>query len=405
MVERMDRSFSGDYTVVEVAPSNLPSVSGLNASAQRQFKVPCQWAQDFGLRALGKLYKPADPPGFILPQLPSQYPLTSFAPLDESYPQTLRLRAVGYRIRPASDYCFNDEIFDDETSTVISGKLTRLDDTDQIAKYWKFSDTLPEGGNPVAKEDSCCECMVEVDYQEQWWHCLWSEAVGISLDPEPPQSRIDAQEWLDETAFKVDRVSSYELYTRPTRPLIWDGKSGANERLGPDSHAVTIIPSSEITIEWHNIPVSVLCEMEAHLNQFRQKVNCSEVTFFRDCTCAQSAGEGVDCSSAQTACQYEPETLLFLDYSEDKNRRTSQFGPMDTTTLVLTFKHKRIRTASDVIVGHNHLLYDKTTANEDDDWKRVKVQLGIGSSDLFIAADLNKIFSYDAISVNDCQAP
>lgn len=387
----MQGGFSGIYTVKEVAPQTPPSVTGLQSSAERRFKLPCQWAQDFGLRALGKLYEQGT---YDLPELPVDYPLSTYGVTgwDESYPQRLKLRAVGFRVESPSDYCFNNDIYNRSTEEPEPAVIEEIRSPFTLARHWKMSDTLGPESLPVAISDNCCECVVSIQYEEQWWHCLWSDAVN----------REGAPSWLGETAFKVDRVSSYELYTRPSRPLIWEGETGTNQRLGPDSHAVTIIPSTEITVEWHNIPVSKLCELEGHLNQYRQTVNCSEVTFFRHCNCAQTSAYNVTCDEEPENCQYEADTLLFVDYAEDKNRRTAQFGPMDTTTLVLTFKHKRIRTGLDEIVGHNHLLYDKTTSNEDDDWKKVHVQMGTGNVDLFAGKDFNKLFSYEDAA--DCPA-
>lgn len=379
------------YPVREVAPQIKPSITGLNASAERSFIVPCEYAQDFGLRALGKLYEPGT---YDLPELPVEYPIDTYDNASSlwltPYPQRLRLRASGFRIDPVSDNCFNNQ-FVDRTQTPIAiaeGTVEDLGSVFQLAKHWKMQ--LGEGPHGYESSgDGCCECIVTVQYQEPWWQCLWDDAVGTTT------AAADLP-WLQETALRIDRVASYELYTRPSRSLVWDGKAAPDNHLGPDSHAVVVIPSAEITVEWHNVPVQKLCSIEGHLNCFRNTVNDTTLDLFGKCACSQSVLVDSDCTSAGAACQYEPETLLFVDYAEDKNQRTNIFGPMDTTTLVLTFKHKRIATKltdnPPVIVGHNHLLYDKTTDNTEDDWRRVKVKMGAGSTDMFTRKEFSKIF-------------
>lgn len=380
------------YTVKEVAPQMQPSVSGLTSSAERQFILPCQYAQDFGLRALGKFYNPAI---FETPELPVEYPIDTYnvgtSEWTTMYPQQVRLRAVGFRVEPPSDKCFNNDyvLRDGESFQIVPGAVEDISSVWQLSRHWKMAATSDPAELPIATDDPCCMCVVAVEYQEQWWQCLWTDAVTTTATE-------GALQWLNETAFRVDRVASYELFTRPSRSLVWDGKAPPDDQIGPDSHAVVIIPSAEVTVEWHNIPVARLCELETHLNCFRNTVNSSVPTLFNRCPCSQSllAGENCDTPAEGTDCQYEPETLLFVDYAEDKNRRTNMFGPMDTTTLVLTFKHKRIATALNQVVGHNHLLYDKVMGAGDDDWRRVKVQ---GGTDMFPLKDFNKMFKMESV--------
>ena len=394
--EKMRHEYT--YTVREVAPQTKPSISGLTASAERSFIVPCEYAQDFGLRALGKLYEPGT---YDLPELPVEYPIATYdsqspqnIKWDTPYPQRLRLRASGFRIDPVSDACFNNQYEDrDQSPTAIAeGTVKDLGSILQLARHWKMQLSSEVGQGVESSGDPCCECVVTVQYQEPWWQCLWDDAVGTT------SSAADLP-WLQETAFRIDRVASYELYTRPSRSLVWDGKASPDNHLGPDSHAVVVIPSAEITVEWHNVPVSKLCSIEGHLGCFRDTVNDTAVTLFGKCACSQSVLVDANCDSAGTACQYEPETLLFVDYAEDKNQRTNIFGPMDTTTIFLTFKHKRIATKitdnPPVIVGHNHLLYDKTTDNTEDDWHRVKVKMGVGDADMFTRKEFSKIFKME----------
>lgn len=406
--KRMQSEFDDLYTVKEVAPQSPPSVSGLQTTAERRFKLPCEWVQDFALRALGKLYEPGT---YDTPELPVEYPISvqDANGWMQSYPQRLKLRAVGFRLEPMSDYCFNNKkwgVRQGENGAPVDATVKDLGDIDTLARLWTMSDELDfETNLPIAVETNCCECVVSIQYQEQWWHCLWSDSIKTG--------NAEHQEWLDETAFKVDRVASYELYTRPNRALVWGDKLDAGELnepdaiLGPDTHAVTVIPSAEVTVEWHNIPVAKLCAMETHLSQFRNKVNCTLMPFFNQCNCAQTSfavnGTPEDCSAVVNDCQYEAETMLFVDFAEDKSRRTTSFGPMDTTTLILTFKHKRIAKGSDVY-GHNHLLYDKSLGGADEsEWQRVRtMSAGVTIGDLFEKVEMNKMFTMDLLTSQDC---
>jgi hypothetical protein len=93
----------------------------------------------------------------------------------------------------------------------------------------------------------------------------------------------------------------------------------------------------------------------------------------------------IDCSL------YEPETILFVDWQEDRSYRTDAFGGnypdinMNTTTLKLFFKQKRVEiefgssgsnaSVSDDdsgIAGWNHLFTDNDI--EQNTWMRVVVK-------------------------------
>jgi hypothetical protein len=149
-----------------------------------------------------------------------------------------------------------------------------------------------------------------------------------------------------------------------------------------------VIPKADIIVHWHNVPINRLCQVETHLMQFRGCVNAD--TFGEVFTCdyidPDSGPEGVGCS------EYESETLLFVDWQEDRSKRTDAFGGMrigdqydnrNTTTLKLFFKQKRVvepanesnsRSDDDVerIYGWNHLFLDRETG--DDVWVRVLVE-------------------------------
>lgn len=190
------------------------------------------------------------------------------------------------------------------------------------------------------------------------------------------------------------------MLTLPNGNLVWrdlpsvtDDEQRARQ-LKSDSYAYKIIPKADIIVSWHNVPVRNICAIENHLRNFRGTVN------------DQSWGDVLQCDAApedSAACgcgQYEPETIMFIDYQEDRSKRTDAFGGnflvandtannMNTTTLKLIFKQKRIErptpTASysdtdpcpdndDEAYGWNHLFFDRNT--EDDspgEWMRVAV--------------------------------
>jgi hypothetical protein len=190
------------------------------------------------------------------------------------------------------------------------------------------------------------------------------------------------------------------MLTLPNGNLVWRDlpkdtpEEQAARQLKADSYAYKIIPKADIIVNWHNVPVRNLCAIENHLREFRGSVN------------SQAWGDILNCDAPPTdeaACgcgQYEPETIMFIDFQEDRSQRTDAFGGfstsgnfgqknMNTTTLKLIFKQKRIAketpTASysdsddcpddnDEAYGWNHLFFDRNT--EDDspgEWMRVSV--------------------------------
>jgi len=190
------------------------------------------------------------------------------------------------------------------------------------------------------------------------------------------------------------------MVTIPSANLVWTDMPSSTEtervrrQLRSDSYAYRIIPKADIIVSWNNVPVRNLCAIEHHLRDFRGAVN------------DQSWGDVLQCDAAPTdsaACgcgQYEPETILFVDFQEDRSKRTDAFGGnylvasdtannMNTTTLKLIFKQKRVErltpTASysdsddcpddnDEAYGWNHLMFDR---DSDDtfgaEWMRVAV--------------------------------
>jgi hypothetical protein len=189
------------------------------------------------------------------------------------------------------------------------------------------------------------------------------------------------------------------MLTLPNGNLIWKDLPSSTEdeqiarQLKSDSYAYKIIPKADIIVSWHNVPVRNICAIENHLRNFRGTVNDLAWGDVLQCDAAPVAPTACGCG------QYEPETIMFIDYQEDRSRRTDAFGGnflnsgdpannMNTTTLKLIFKQKRIEIPNsetysdsngcpddnDEAYGWNHLFFDRNT--EDDspgEWMRVAV--------------------------------
>jgi hypothetical protein len=140
-----------------------------------------------------------------------------------------------------------------------------------------------------------------------------------------------------------------------------------------------------------------MCAIESHLRGFRGKVNDLQWGAVLNCDSAAVAPTACGCG------EYEPETILFVDFQEDRADRTDCFGGnfvfsgdtafnMNTTTLKLFFKQKRIdrpNSASysdsddcpdenDEAYGWNHLFLDRSPGEGDSQWMRVAIA---GSND------------------------
>lgn len=372
-----------DFPVEEMLPSIMPSFSSGKVTATRTFSVPCIHAEEFCLRMIGKFYDFEATEW--APQIPAPYPFDKAGSL--RYGQ-VNLIASSFSIEALSECVFrNDHIVppDEVTEhTLITDPTAIL----QQAHHW-----LPELVLPEDDDNNGYICKVTIGYSENPCDCLvFNNTTKV----------WEVNEYiLPGTCLAVERNPSYEMLTLPNGNLVWKDLPKATQdeqiarQLKSDSYAYKIIPKADIIVHWHNVPVRNMCAIENHLRGFRGSVN------------SQSWGDVLECDaepedSAACGCgQYEPETIMFIDFQEDRSQRTDAFGGfagppseftvknMNTTTLKLIFKQKRIErptpTASysdtdpcpdndDEAYGWNHLFFDRNT--EDDspgEWLRVAV--------------------------------
>jgi hypothetical protein len=368
-----------DFDVLEVHPSGLLSYQSGKVTTSRKFKMSCEYAEEFVLRQFGKFWSAETPS----PVLPVPFPFDWTTDQVRKHGR-MNLVASAFSIEPLSAACFGNNLPEERQ------EIGDPADIDHMALYFKPTPGDPDPEDPV--DNSCCECIVTISYEENPCDCC-------GYDP-------DAHDWVvDEyilpgTCISVERNPAYEMVTLPSANLVWKDMPKSTEaeqvkrQLRSDSYAYRIIPKADIIVSWHNVPVRNLCAIENHLRDFRGAVN------------DQSWGDVLQCDAAPTdsaACgcgQYEPETILFVDFQEDRAKRTDAFGGnyliasdtannMNTTTLKLIFKQKRVErltpTASysdsddcpddnDEAYGWNHLMFDR---DSDDtfgaEWMRVAV--------------------------------
>ena len=289
------------------------------------------------------------------PELPIEFPWDS-----EAHTQMGRMSAIGFSINPLCEPCFNSYFPNDQWMTDPSSY-------EQMEVYYI---NPREGYEPPVVADDC-KCLVRIDYATPPWTCTATDLNGAILD---------------NTAIRVRRTSGYELFTVPTRSLVWDDLfDGPDKQLKGDSNATITIPKADISVEWFNVPTRYLCQIGAHLGAFRNTVNQAIFGDFLDCeSFSESSG------SAATCNEYEPETLLFVDWEEIEQYRTTSFRLMDSTALRIRLKQKRVVDPVDSAVkGWNHLYSDRTRGDTPTGkWMRVKQQ-GVGA-----ATDLFKIQSW-----------
>lgn len=340
------------YLVEAIHPSGLISYDGGQATGTRRFKVPCRYANEFALRMLGKYYSVSE--GFLLPILPIRWPYNPEGTTITAEGQ-FNLIAVGFSIEPHCIPCFNVQYGEGET---IYDDITDPQSVTQMETYYGAS--LGGASQVPGEAESDCSCTVIVQYQESPYDCTYFENAAL----------------MDETAISVERNPSYEMYTLPSRALVWeDLQDGPDKALKPDSHAYIIVPKADVVIHWHNIPVSLLCNIETHLAAFRGCVNSESFDSVIHCT-DEYDQPGMTDTGSEDCAQYEAETLLFVDFAEDRSKRTNCFGPMDTTTMKLFFKHKRVVDSSDgdAVKGWNHLWFDRgSDGTAGKMWERVAV--------------------------------
>ena len=384
-----------DFDVREADPSGFLSYQSGKASSSRKFVMSCEHAEEFALRQMGKFWTEAAPS----PVLPVPFPFDEFSGQPRGFGR-MNLVATGFSIEPLSAACFGNNLAD---------RAAYIGDPADIGTMALYFD---EG---EGADNSCCECIVTLTYEENPCDCCgYDNTSGAS-----PTYR----EWvvndfiLPGTCVSVERNPAYEMLTLPNGNLVWRDLPSATpdeqraRQLKSDSYAYKIIPKADIIVSWHNVPVRNICAIENHLREFRGKVNSA------------AWGDVLQCDAApvnEAACgcgQYEPETIMFIDYQEDRSKRTDSFGGnflvagdpannMNTTTLKLIFKQKRIEIPTsatysdsdgcpdnnDEAYGWNHLFFDRNT--EDDspgEWMRVAVD-NATEDPLFPVRSFNTIF-------------
>lgn len=384
-------SAGGAITVfAEVHPSGILSAAQGKVTSERKFLVPCAFAQQFALRMIGKWYDmdPVRALNWKYPQLPAPFPQSTAA--DEPHlTQRLNLVATSWSVQPMSACCFNNEELVVVDETACSGPISNAGSITEAARYYKlqvvetpgeseedpstFTLELPED----AGSDKSCLCEVTISYQEPPWDC---ENRPNSSDIAPLASL------MKDTAIGIERQTSYEMFTAPNRGLKWKNSNIPDGLLRGDSYATIIVPKADITVYWYNVPVTRLCEVETHLTNYRGAVNSTDFDLFKDCLCEQLPVEFSDCSeTGETYCQYRPNTLMFVDFQERKEDRTRAYGAMDTTTIVLIFKHRFIPTRWDpfdptkvIEYAHwQHLYSDQSRSTaEESPWQEVETFYG-----------------------------
>lgn len=400
----------------EVHPSGILSASSGKVVTERAFIVPCAFAQQFALRMIGKWYDAAYE--WIYPFLPAPYPKS-----DESqephYTQRMNLVATTWSIEPLSACCFNNskvKILGEDLVFACSGPIVNPTSIIEAARYYGLHLVAIETENPDPEQeptvtyemqlpanpgsDTSCLCVVRIQYQEPPWHC----------ENRPnSENNYAIADLLGNTAIAVHRTPAYEMYTLPNRNLIWIDAVAQTKEFKGDNYATITVPRTDIAVYWYNVPVSRLCEIESHLATYRNTVNDVEYTLLKDCICAdyeclESDDTGFETGDDQ--CQYKAETLLFVDWKEQESDRTNAYGKMNTTTLVLHFKHRFIPTllsedGKQIVkfAGWNHLICDRANPTGGGDsesvWQRVGVSVGANTEDLFKRKSFEKILKVD----------
>jgi len=391
-------SMYNDYSffVDAIHPSALLQYQSGKVTTQRQFRMQCRYAEEFALRQIGKFWvgSGGDFDAYPLPVLPVPFPFDGLDEQPRGYGR-MNLVASGFSITPISVCCFNN-------NAVRVDGIADPADIDSLERYFKSSpEDVEDPWEPedVDSANEDCECTVTISYEENPCDCCGYETNSLS---ENYGEWVTHESLLENTCISVERNPAYEMFTLPNGGLIWEGLPGSTEeeldarRLKSDSYAYKIIPKADIIVHWHNVPVAALCAIESHLTLFRGTVNDTnwgDVLFCDQATASEEPPTPCGCG------KYEPETILFVDWQEDRSKRTDAFGGsylssgttqnnMNTTTLKLFLKQKRITkptTASysdsddciddnDEAYGWNHLFLDRKDPAEIDEWMRVVVE-------------------------------
>lgn len=391
-------SMYNDYTfaVEPVHTSGMIQYQSGHATSVRKFKILCEFAEEFALRQIGKYfaYDPEDAEEVLYgsPVLPAPFPFDGTAALNYG---RVNLVATSFSIEPLSGCCFKVRYTTEETGSARQTNVADPTDLQQMEGYFAKTSEFPGGdGDDIDEENSDCFCIVNITYEENPCDCV---AFNNTT------KEWEAHEFiLPNTCLAVERNPSYEMFTLPTANLIWKDLPGetdeeqAARQLKSDSFAYMVIPKADIIVHWNNVPVRHLCAIENHLRSFRGKVNLAAWGDVLNCDAEPDNPAACGCG------QYEPETILFIDFQEDRSKRTDAFGGfsgssaggfsaknMNTTTLKLVFKQKRIDkptpTASysdsddcpddnDEAFGWNHLFYDRVEDESPGEWMKVVVE-------------------------------
>lgn len=381
-----------NFPVEAVHPSGLLMYQSGHASTQRRFKMPCEFAEEFALRQIGKFMQ-TDTEDIDLPLVYPRAVLPAPFPFDGSgilnYGQ-MNMVASSFSIEATSVCAFNvryqEEGGEGERLSLITDP-TLLTQAERY--FYTVAEEAGQNQDDIDIENAEAECIVVIGYEENPCDCArYDEETG---------DWIVHENILPDTCISVERNPAYEMFTLPNAALVWkDLPSGtpteeAARGLKPDSYAYKVIPKADIIVYWHNVPVKHMCAIENHLKGFRGTVNdmhWGDVLF-----CDADTIESIACGCSD----YEPETILFIDFQEDRSKRTDAFGGsaspylnMNTTTLKLFFKQKRIERPNsasysdsdecpdndDLAYGWNHLFLDRTAEGGGAQWARFAIAGG-----------------------------
>jgi hypothetical protein len=339
--------------VTTVHPSAQLSYSSGKGSTSRTFRMSCEFAEEFALRQLGKWWEDGV---WETPELPAPFPVQEITAAGSQ--GRMNLVATGFSIKASTTCCFNNNAFrcnDPEECAYITDPASMS----QLERYFWSEEAVVEV--PALSNDECW-CEVTIDYADNPCDCIWWN------------SNIGEKRWmvqdniLSGTCISTIRNPSYQLLTLPNSNLVWSElPDGPDRRVKHDTHAYQLIPQSDIVVSWHNVPVSQLCKILTHLSGFRNQVNLEEWGAYLACQVDSQESESGEINLCQN---FEPETVLFVDYEEDRSQRTTAFGPinqavgtadMNTTTLKLYFKEKTVLDPfDDKRYGWNHMFSDRS---------------------------------------------
>ena len=378
----MTRMCSSYTFSVDALLPQLPQYSGNKMTATRTFRVPCQFAEEFALRQIGKYYGNG---AYTVPQLPARYPTDLSGSVAPPYRQ-LNMVATSFSIATITTGTLNSTWRPDRTDlSVYTDCIKDPESPVQMERGFAYVfDPEDDLIAPTIFNSGSCKChaSVQINYEEPPWHCA-GPTEGIS-DP--------CISIMNETALSVEKSASYEMYTVPNRSLRWKTITTGDRNLKGDSYATIIVPKQDITVDWHNVPVASLCEIESRLASLRGAVNSTEFKTLSGCMCFSQESTG--CSDPSGDCGFERDTVLFVNWTEELQFRTKAFRKMNTTTLRLHFKQKPVYVGgTPEYAGWNHLFCDRVAGDVNvSPWQEVEVAVSAGSEPLYKREEFNTMF-------------